>query len=243
MAEEQNGQEGDGGHTPPYTSFQSIKTLLSAFKANGIPGRIDRTVLTNFSGAVGGQILTALRFLNLIDEAGQPLPELRILVNAYGTDDWTAKLQRLLRMAYAPVFSLNLETASPGQFNEQFRKAFPAKDETLRKCITFFLNAAREAEIPISPYILKNKKPRSGSPARRKPRPAGGTNDGHAKPPAGSAPPPPPPAEGPSLKEQLLKKFPEFDPKWPAEIQKQWFDGFQRLMDSVEGDSKSGYQK
>jgi hypothetical protein len=36
--------------------------------------------------------------------------------------------------------------------------------------MTFFLNAAREAAIPISPYIMKNKKPRSGPTKRRAPK-------------------------------------------------------------------------
>lgn len=33
-----------------------------------------------------------------------------------------------------------------------------------------------------------------------------------------------------SLEVQLLGKFPEFDPGWSPEIQKQWFDGFKKLM-------------
>src|SRR5687767_15335518 len=40
-----------------------------------------------------------------------------------------------------------------------FRTSYPAADgDTLRKCMTFFLNAVRDANIPISTYIMKNKK-------------------------------------------------------------------------------------
>ncbi len=133
------------------------------------PSRIDRSVLTSFSGAVGGQVLTMLKFLGLTDDVGHPTDELGKLIKAYDTDAWPAALSEVLRRAYAPLFKLNLETASPNQFNEHFRKSYPAADEVSRKSMTFFLNAMREAGIKISPYIMKGKKPRSVTAKRRTP--------------------------------------------------------------------------
>lgn len=172
-------ESGDTGATkraPPYIAFQTFKTLLALFKEHGVPGRIDRTVLTRFSGGVGSQVKSALRFLDLIDDGDVPKPGLDKLANALGTDDWGGALSELLGRAYAPVFQLNLQTASPGQFNETFRRAYPAKDETFRKCVTFFINAIKEVGIPISPYILKGTKTRS-APTKR-------ANGGASKPAA-----------------------------------------------------------
>jgi hypothetical protein len=32
------------------------------------------------------------------------------------------------------------------------------------------------------------------------------------------------------VQEKLLDKFPEFDPAWDQELQKKWFDGFERFL-------------
>jgi hypothetical protein len=155
----------------PYTAFQSVKTALTQFKEHGTPSRVDRTVLPTFSGAVGSQVVTAFRFLKLIDANNSARGELDELVQAVGTDEWTASLRTVLQSAYAPLFGLNLETASPSQFTELFRREYPGTEDVSRKAMTFFLNAARDAEIKISPYILRNKKPRSNGTKRRAPRP------------------------------------------------------------------------
>jgi hypothetical protein len=90
-------------------------------------------------------------------------------VDAYGTDQWPDALGRLLRENYPALFGIDLAAASPAQFNERYRSAFQGGEQVQRKSMTFFLNAAREAQIEISPHILKNKKPRSASvPIRRR---------------------------------------------------------------------------
>ena len=87
---------------PPYVSFQSVKTALAQFKEHATPDRIDRSVLTKFSGAIGGQILTAFRFLGLTDANGHSTDALRDLVKAFGTDAWPEALAQVLKKAYAP---------------------------------------------------------------------------------------------------------------------------------------------
>jgi hypothetical protein len=72
---------------------------------------------------------------------------------------------------------LNLQTASPSQFDEAFTKAFPGAENVIRKSKTFFLAAATEAKIPVSPYIMRNKKPRSGAAKKRQPKSNGGKSD------------------------------------------------------------------
>ncbi len=160
--------EATKGLTAPYPAFQTLKTLVKPMKEHGPPSRIDRSVLTSFSGAVGGQVLTMLKFLKLTDDSGHPTTDLSKLITTYDTDQWRPALAEVVRKAYAPLFQLNLETATPNQFNEHFRKTYPAAEEVSRKSMTFFLSAAREADIKISPYIMKNKKPRlNGSPRRK----------------------------------------------------------------------------
>ncbi len=74
MATEQNGKL-----TPAYLPY---KTLLSSLEnlAAGIPPKIDRSIWKNQPGTVQSQILSAYKFLGLIDEQSQPTPTLKKLV-------------------------------------------------------------------------------------------------------------------------------------------------------------------
>jgi hypothetical protein len=177
------------GPAAPYTAFQSLKTMAKQMKEHGVPSRVDRSVLTNFSGAVGSQVITALKFLKLTDDDGHPTVALRKLVDAYDTDAWATVLAQIIRDAYAPIFKMDLETASPGQFSERFRATYPGADAVLQKSTTFFLNAVREANIKVSPYIMKNKKPRSG-PAKKRAAKTNGERGGvtNQPPPAPAQP-------------------------------------------------------
>ena len=190
---------------PPYTSYRTFKTFIEDLHAHGVPSRIDRSVLTRFSGVVGTQLMHALRFLGLIEDDGRPTERLKGLVKAHGTGSWTEKLLELLGHEYAPMFAIDLETATPSHFNEAFRKAFPAADAVVQKCVTFFLYAANDAGVRISGRVLKGRKPRSLTPRRKPAKPAS------AHPPisefeAGPSPPqaPLPPIEGGKPSEILL---------------------------------------
>jgi hypothetical protein len=156
--------------TPPYTSYRTFKTFIEELREHGVPSRIDRSVLTRFSGVVGTQLMHALRFLGLIEDHGRPTQGLKELVSAYGGAHWPERFSELLRQVYAPMFAIDLETATPSHFSEAFRKAFPAADAVVQKCVTFFLYAAADAGVKISGRILKGRKPRSSAP-RKKPGP------------------------------------------------------------------------
>lgn len=168
MAEKSEEDGASGGLTAPYTAFSSVKTAARTMKEHGIPSRIDRSVLTNFSGSVASQIMQAFKFLGLTTENGQPTKELRALIEAADNEErWATTLAHILRRAYEPMFALDLETASPSQFVQHFRKNYPGAENVSRKSLTFFVNALQDAKIPVSTYILKNKKPRSGGAKKR----------------------------------------------------------------------------
>ena len=160
-------EQGKSVRTPPYTSYRTFKTLIEDLHEHGVPTRIDRSVLTRFSGVVGTQLMHALRFLGLVDDQAHPTQRLKELVDAHG-GRWPERLLELLRREYAPIFAIDLETATPSHFNETFRKAFPAADAVVQKCVTFFLYAASDAGVKISGRVLKGRKPRPLTPLRKK---------------------------------------------------------------------------
>jgi hypothetical protein len=235
MADEGNEGGGTGGYpTPPYIAYRTLGTLFGDFKEHGLPPVIDRSVLTRFSGGVAGQIMSALSSLGLMDDKKKPTQDLADIVAAYETDDYKPRLRQLLEKNYPYVLKLNLETATPSMFADAFKNNLSAKEEVLRKCRTFFLQAARDVGIAIGPRIENAKFPRSrNGPGRKKKtasaqtplddagadRPGGGS-DGDTKP-------------GSDLVSQLLAKFPEFDPTWEAELKAKWFEGFDQFMKSA----------
>jgi hypothetical protein len=149
--------------TPPYTAFQSLKTIITDFKNHGITNRIDETIFTDFSGAVRRQIMTALRYLDLIQGDNRPTEGLNEVVEACGTYAWGPTLLKVLQRAYAPLFELNLENATPGQFSNRFRREYPGSEDVQRKSVAFFLNAVRDTSFPISKFIMPNRKQHNGS--------------------------------------------------------------------------------
>jgi hypothetical protein len=160
-------EQAKSARTPPYTSYRTFKTFIEDLRERGVPSRIDRSVLTRFSGVVGTQLTHALRFLGLIEDDGGPTQALKELVSAYAKGHWSETLLELLRRRYAPMFAIDLETATPSHFNQAFRRAFPAADAVVQKCVTFFLYAANDAGVTISGRVMKGRKPRSPTPRRR----------------------------------------------------------------------------
>lgn len=153
--------------TPAYVSFKSFTSFVADQKEHGLPSRIDRSVLTKFSGGVGNQLISGLKFLGLIDEDQSAGPELNTLVDAYGTEEWSPELEKLLKRAYAPVLACDLANATPAQFHEAFKNSYQAATDVMRKCEAFFLNAAQAAKIPINSRIVKHRAPRTGSGRKR----------------------------------------------------------------------------
>lgn len=238
MSEVDNNENPRSG-TPPYVSWPSVKNALSIFKEHDLPERIDRSVLRNFSGSVGSQLLTAFRFLRLTDANNFATEAMRALVDSVGTDKWQETLRGIIKSAYGPIFDdLNLAVASPAQFNEKFRNTYQGADEVLRKSMTFFLNAASDAEIPVSSFILKARKPRGTSPPKRRPNKQ--NSNRHSSLDRDPPPPPPPPDDqhGTEIVSKLLDKFPSFDPQWDATVQAKWFEAFETFMSKVEGQKK-----
>ena len=72
----------------------------------------------------------------------------------------------MLRNAYAPVFELALNTATPEQLVIELQRHYDGTNNVLRKSKTFFLHGAREAGIDLSGYLLATIKMRGDTPNR-----------------------------------------------------------------------------
>ena len=145
--------------TPPYISFNTFKTLLYWLEKEGVPLRIDRSFWKEkFSGANGSKLMGALRFLGLLD-GDKPTKELEILVSSSLGGERSQIFVNILTKSYRNIPFEELARATPSMIKEWFR-VYPIDGHTLRKATTFFINAAREAQIPMSNSIIKMTKSR-----------------------------------------------------------------------------------
>jgi len=131
-----------------YVSYGTFHTALDTLK-QGIPPRIDRTVFRGQSGGTQGQLMAAFRALGLIDADNLPQPILTRLVNA---ETRKPAFREVLEAKYRDLIQLGLSNATDRQLNEKFEE-YGVNGATLRKAKAFFLKAASDVGISLSPHI------------------------------------------------------------------------------------------
>jgi len=174
--------------------------------------------------------MTALRALQLVDDDGRPTEDLEHLAGLE-SDERRSALATLLRRHYPPVFALDLTRATRAQFREAFRN-FGAKEGVLAKCEAFFIQAAQDAGLELSSYVLAgrhvSRRASSGSSRSRQQ-----SAERSSSQPASIVVAAPAQATGVSIAEMVLKKYPDFNPNWDVTTQQKWFDGMTKLMESL----------
>jgi hypothetical protein len=210
---------------PPYVAYKTFSNFIASLRESGLPNRIDRSVLDGMSGANQSNIISTLKFLGLINDAGVPSDAMKHLVTDPKTEK--ATLAMLLEKKYHFVFNggFDIKAATESQISEKFRE-HNVTGSTVDKCVSFFTLLCAAAGVQLSPH-LKSKRGGAGKP--RKPYKKREKSDRQNNDT-------PPPAQQPaqkSISELLLEKFPTFDPKWDADTAKKWFENFGELMKSA----------
>ena len=214
--------------SPPYVSYRSFLTLLDDLK-QGLPSRIDRSYWgEKFSGSTGTQLMSALRFLNLVDASGLPTNHLKELVITRGASRAEC-LKKISQESFSFLMnsSFEPEKATYAQLEEVFNELYQVDRDVARKCIKFFTELAGDAGIPLSPFITKkSKNSRQSTVVEKVPKKSGIRTNQTTKVPNNLELVPRPLA----WKELLLSKFPSFDPTWPTDVQVKWFEAFDELL-------------
>lgn len=194
-----------------------------------MPSRIDRSYWGDkLSGSNGIQLMTALRFLGLIDSDGIPQTRLRQLVSARGTQ----RSEILKQIAYTTFGFLAERTLDPqvatySQLEEAFYNTYQVTGDVGRKCIKFFVSLESDAGIILSPFIMKKSRTLRADNVRKRTtkKTSAGTIQNLAVPQAADSIPP-----QMTWYETVLTKFPTFDPTWSDEVKLKWFEAFDALL-------------
>ncbi|CAB3703379.1 hypothetical protein LMG3458_02781 [Achromobacter deleyi] len=153
---------------PPYTSYRSFENLLKEFRDHQVlPGVVDRSVLKKRSGSEQSALIATLKWFGLVDDASKPTPLLQELVNA---DEEEARgiTRRMIESSYDFMSdgTVNLNSATTQQMADRFRQ-YEISGSTLTKSVAFFLGAAKEAGISLSPHVRAPAAPVSATGKKR----------------------------------------------------------------------------
>ncbi len=212
---------------PPYVSFRTFWNFLEGLQ-HAMPARIDRSYWgSRLSGTNGGQMVAALRFLDLTDNNGFPTLKLRQLAGSRGSER-AEIIRRIVREAYGFLAqdAPDPQTATYAQLDEAFRDNFQLAGEVVRKCIKFYISLATAGDIKLSPFVMsKTRNGRGGSVSKKTGRKTAdkkiGTEIPQDTPIIGS---------GNTMDKLLLDKFPSLDPNWSDDLKNKWFSAFNELL-------------
>ncbi len=209
---------------PPYVAFKTFQTFLE-FLSQGMPSRIDRSVWVNrFSGSNGTQLMTAIKFFELVDSDGVPSQDFNSLVSK-DLSIQKKTLRKILFKFYDHIFELDLDNATRYQFREAFKK-FGTKEGVLVKCESFFIQAAKFSDISLSNHILARRhNNKSNSNEKIKSQTTQVSQSILSKKNLVE--------KNTNIVKIILDKYPEFDPSWTPEVQKAWIESLTKLYESL----------
>lgn len=141
---------------PPYIAHKTFTNFINGL-AQGMPARIDKSVIDHLAGTVQGQLTATLRYFKLIQPDGTP-EKLLVELTASEGDERKKIISEMVNRSYDFVFSsgLNLQSATTGQLEELFTAEGVAGD-TRRKAFNFFLALCKDGGIKLSSHIKPAK--------------------------------------------------------------------------------------
>jgi hypothetical protein len=212
---------------PPYVSYRTFLNFLEGLRL-GIPARIDRSYWSErYSGSTGVQLMTALRFLGLIDKDSAPTTRLRHLVSSNGTQR-THVLNQISTSAFDFILkkSLDPQVATYAQLEEAFSENYGVTGDVARKCIKFFVSLRSDAGSTISPFIMKRSRTKHTVSGRKRIAKADARTSRNSTEAIGTE-------RNPAQlqwHEMVLARFPTLDPNWSDEVKLKWFEAFDTLL-------------
>jgi hypothetical protein len=159
-----------------YLPMSTLLTALDHLKAVSVPNKIDGGTFPSMSSQLRSQLISGLRFFELIDADGTPSP----LLSDLATKDASRKeiMKQLIETHYPDIVALDFAKITPKQLDEYLSAdKYGVQGDTKKKAKTFLLKAAQYAGFTVHPLLTKitrnrnkgSKKPLSASAQGMKP--------------------------------------------------------------------------
>lgn len=149
---------------PPIMAFATLANFFDDLASRPLPPQIDRSMMSSKSGTDQKNLLMALSTFSLIGEQQRVMPALQALATT-DAEQRKTELAKLVREYYPDAVTLSEAHGTQQQLDDVFKDKFglDTSADTRRKAITFFLHAARAADLPISANF-PNTRSGSGGP-------------------------------------------------------------------------------
>lgn len=206
---------------PPEISYRWFRSTAMRLldEASGQVSIDQSLARGRFHGTNSRNLLSAFRFLDLIDGDGRPTPALSELSRAHGTGLWGAAMKPILVSAYARLLERHTASMTSNRLLAAFRDVYGLRGPAIRSATSFFLHAAEDAGLLETSRLLASRRPSRSVKIAPSADEVGQTT--HVR--AGKE------SDRPSDIALLLSRLPEFDPSWPEDIQRLWFETYQDL--------------
>lgn len=205
----------------PYAPVSAFTEFLDKIPDKSVPSRVDRPFLQKLNVGVGNEwaLLSALKFLGIIDAQGTPTAAYRRLLDS---DHRQEALRNLVEMAYAPLLDMGGATMDTADLVNYFRVASsPSQARNAARFFRSLIGLAGNLERPPDQR-------ESASRSEPETRPAGHAVDER---PSASVDRDVILAEA---KARLLDKLPPPDPRWSAAEYAAIMDRFLEILQHLE---------
>lgn len=138
----------------PYIPFKTFDTFIERLHSTAVPPMIDGSLLHTMSGSMKSQLLSSLRFLNLIDMQNNVQESMHDLIKSYKSDTWSDTLKEVVAIAYSDVINnVNLDSGTAQQLDVAFKNNYNVDGQVLEKAVRFYLATLEECGIKYSPHF------------------------------------------------------------------------------------------
>ena len=213
-------QQEFAGRRAPYAPISALERFFERIRDRGTPEQVDHRFLQKLNVASNNEysLLSALKFLGIVDDRGRPSHVYRQLQT---TDRFADTLRHLVETAYAPVFDAGAQNWEHDDLVNFFRLS--SSQSQAKNAARFFLAICRLAGIATG---------RPAAPAR----PAVEENEALVEPGDAAR------ADiSPGIREQvllakakLLEKLPAPGPEWSAEQYAAICDRFLEMLSRLD---------
>jgi len=146
----------------PYISFASVLRVLEALRRSRPHDSDLRRFIEDLDKTRSTHRIAAMRFLGLLDADSRPTLALNNVLATIGTAAWPGTLALIISRSFPPISALDLANIELTQFVIAIGRHYAGSEAVLRKSRTFFVHAAIQAKIPLSPGLARSAKPRAG---------------------------------------------------------------------------------
>lgn len=203
----------------PYAPISALREFFERMRDMSPPPRIDRRFLQKLNVASNNEwaLLSALKFLGVVDEHGSPTHSYRLLQT---TDQFRETLAHLVRQAYRDLFDSGLADKSMEELRNYFRVT--SSPSQAKNAARFFREVCSLAGLCDARTPIADPRPSNLHQAHERVAKAG---------PAVSMES----AAGDRLaaKARLLEKLPPPRANWTADEYRQICDAFLRMLDHL----------